>query len=139
MLARFVATAFFVICFAGLGRAQETPYRVVFDLTSRDSLDQTAVMRWVKGITESNPQAQIEVVMYGKGFELVMPDRSKRLRDVESIVKNPNVAFRVCEVALKNNQVDKSALLADVGTVPDGIYEIISKQSQGWGYIKVGH
>lgn len=139
MMRRFIATACFMLCVAGLGQAQETPYRVVFDLTSRDSLDQTAVMRWVKGITESNPQAQIEIVMYGKGFELVMPDRSKRLRDVESIVKNPNVAFRVCEIALKNNQVDKSALLTDVGTVPDGIYEIIKKQQQGWGYIKVGH
>ena len=30
----------------------------------------------------------------------------------------------------------KSQLLEGVGTVPDGIYEIISKQHQGWGYIK---
>jgi intracellular sulfur oxidation DsrE/DsrF family protein len=134
---RILVTAFFVLFSAGLVWSQETQYRVVFDLTSSDSLNQRAVMRWVKEITTSNPQAQIEVVMYGKGFELVMPDRSTYIHDVENAVKNPNVAFKVCEVALKNNNVAKSAILNSVGMVPDGIFEIISKQHEGWGYIKV--
>lgn len=128
-----------ILLLAGIVHSQDAPYRVVFDLTSRDSLDQKAVMRWVKEITQSNPGAQLEVVMYGKGFELVMPERSTFISDVQNAVKNPNVAFRVCEVALRNNKVEKSALAGGVGTVPDGIYEIISKQREGWGYIKVGH
>ncbi len=134
---RILLTTCMLLSFAGLLRAQDTPYRVVFDLTSNDSLNQRAVMRWVKEITTANPQAQVEVVMYGKGYELVMPDRSAYLQDVQNAVKMPNVAFRVCQVALKNNNVEKSALLNGVGTVPDGIYEIISKQHEGWGYIKV--
>ena len=69
----FVACARF---FAGAAVAQEQPYKVVFDLTSRDSLDQKAVMRWVREITQANPKAQLEVVMYAKGFELVMPEKS---------------------------------------------------------------
>jgi uncharacterized protein len=28
-------------------------------------------------------------------------------------------------------------LLPGVGTVPDGIYEIVAKQQDRWGYIKV--
>jgi len=54
-------------------------------------------------------------------------------------MKNPNVAFKVCAIALKNNNVDKSQLLPGVQTVPDGIYEIVSKQQEHWGYIKVVH
>jgi intracellular sulfur oxidation DsrE/DsrF family protein len=77
--------------------------------------------------------------MYGKGFELVMPERSAFVNDVKEALKNPNVSFKVCAVALRNNNVDKSQLLAGVGTVPDGIYEIVSKQQDRWGYIKVGH
>lgn len=126
-----------VLAVTGMVQAQDTPYRVVFDLTSNDSLNQRAVMRWIKEITQSNPEAQIEVVMYGKGFELVMPERSAYIHDVENATKMSNVAFKVCEIALKNNNVSKSALLTNVGTVPDGIYEVISKQHQGWGYIKV--
>jgi intracellular sulfur oxidation DsrE/DsrF family protein len=123
----------------GLMQSQTHPYRVVFDLTSRDTLDQKAVLRWIREVSTSSPKAQLEVVMYGKGFELVMPDRSAFINDVKEALKNPNVAFRVCAVALKNNNVDKSQLLAGVGTVPDGIYEIVSKQQDNWGYIKVMH
>lgn len=123
----------------GLVYAQDRPYRVVFDLTSRDSLDQKAVMRWITEISASNPKAELEVVMYAKGFELVMPEKSTVIADVKNAMKNPNVAFKVCEMALKNNKADISQLLKEVRTVPDGIYEIVSKQQQGWGYIKVMH
>lgn len=122
-----------------LVQAQDKSYRVVFDLTSRDTLDQKAVMRWVGEISASTPEAQLEVVMYGKGFELVMPEKSAFMTEVKNAMKNPNVSFRVCQVALKNNNVDRSRILADVHTVPDGIYEILMKQREGWGYIKVGH
>ncbi len=123
----------------GFAYAQDQSYKVVFDLTSRDSLDQKAVMRWIKEISASNPEAEMEVVMYAKGFELVMPEKSTVIADVKEALKNPNVTFKVCEVALKNNKVDKGQLLKEVGTVPDGIYEIVMKQQQGWGYIKVIH
>jgi hypothetical protein len=125
--------------FSGLAHAQDRSYRVVFDLTSRDSLDQKAVMRWIREISASNPQAELEVVMYAKGFELVMPEKSAVMADVKDAMKNPNVTFRVCEMALKNNKVEKNQLLREVQTVPDGIYEIVSKQREGWGYIKVMH
>ena len=134
---RILVLACFLLCSLGSVQAQDAPYRVVFDLTSSDSLNQRAVIRWIKEITQANPKAQVEVVMYGKGYELVMPDRSTYIHDVENAAKNPNVAFRVCEVALRNNNVPKSAILGSAGTVPDGIYEIISKQHEGWGYIKV--
>jgi intracellular sulfur oxidation DsrE/DsrF family protein len=45
----------------------------------------------------------------------------------------------VCENAVKNQKVDKSQLLPNVGTVPDGIGEIVAKQTHGWGYIKAVH
>jgi intracellular sulfur oxidation DsrE/DsrF family protein len=123
----------------GFVRTQTQPYRVVFDLTSRDTLDQKAVLRWIREVGTSSPSAQMEVVMYGKGFELVMPGRSAFDADVKDAMKNPNVTFKVCAIALKNNNVDKSQLLPGVQTVPDGIYELVSKQQERWGYIKVMH
>lgn len=123
----------------GVALAAEKPYRVVFDLTSRDSLDQKAVMRWIREISTSSPNVEIEVVMYAKGFELVMPDRSTVFPEVQEAVKKPNVTFKVCEIALRNNQTEKGQLLQEAQTVPDGIREIVTRQQQGWGYIKVVH
>ena len=131
--------AFVLVVGGGLLFAQNHPYRVVFDLTSKDSLDQRSVMRWISEITSAHPDAELEVVMYGKGYELVMPEKSHFLGDVKDAAKNPRVKFSVCQIALKNNKVDRSQVLREAGTVPDGIYEIISKQREGWGYIKVAH
>ena len=123
----------------GFVRTRSEPYRVVFDLTSRDTLEQKAVLRWIREVGASSPSAQMEVVMYGKGFELVMPERSAYIADVKEAMKNPNVTFKVCAIALRNNSVDARQLVPGVTTVPDGIYEIVSKQQDHWGYIKVVH
>ena len=131
-----------LVALASLGLAQarrEQPYRVVFDLTSRDTLDQRAVLRWIREVGESSPNAQMEVVMYAKGIELVMPERSAYIADVREAMKRPNVTFKVCAIALRNNNVDKSQLLPGVEAVPDGIRELVERQQDHWGYIKVAH
>jgi intracellular sulfur oxidation DsrE/DsrF family protein len=136
---RILVVASLALLSLGLVRTKPQPYRVVFDLTSRDTLEQKAVLRWIKEVSTVAPNAQMEVVMYGKGFELVMPERSGFTADVKEAMKNPNVAFKVCAIALRNNSIEKSQLLPGVQTVPDGIYEIVSKQQDNWGYIKVMH
>jgi len=126
----------FLLCLSFSSMAQ-ADYRVVFDFTSKDSIDQKSVIRWINGITKGEPSAKIEVVMYGQGINLVVKGRSFVSEDVVRLAANKNVSFNVCAVALQNLNVDKSQLLEGVGTVPDGIYEIITKQREGWGYIKV--
>ena len=119
--------------------AQQKDYKVVFDLTSKDTLDQRAVIRWLNEIAIPHPDGKFEVVMYGQGFNLVLKDKSVYRDAVTKLADNKNVSFIVCAVAMKNNHVEKEDLLPFVQIVPDGIYEIISKQKEDWGYIKVVH
>jgi intracellular sulfur oxidation DsrE/DsrF family protein len=114
-------------------------YRVVFDLTSGDTLSQQTAIRWINEVIKNEPTAQVEVVMFGKGLPLVVKDKSALANDVTSLATNKNVAFKVCAIAMANQKIDKSQLLNGVQIVPDGIYEIVSKQKEGWGYIKVAH
>jgi len=114
-------------------------YKVVFDLTSGDTLSQQTAIRWVNEVIKNEPTAQVEVVMFGKGLPLVIKDKSALANDVTSLATNKNVAFKVCAIAMANQKIDKSQLLTGVQIVPDGIYEIVSKQQEGWGYIKVAH
>jgi len=139
----FVAfTCFVVLSVAALAvRAQSPqpqPYKVVFDLTSSDPVDQQAVLRWIREINTVNPQTEMEVVMYGRGLDLVVSGKSTLASAVAEAMSSAHATFRVCAIAMKNQQVDKSQLLANVQSVPDGIGEIVAKQHTGWGYIKVG-
>jgi uncharacterized protein len=134
---RLIAIAGILLLTAAFAAQPDHPYLVAFDLTSRDSLAQKAVMRWVNEVTSADPDAKVEVVMYAKGFELVMNEKSTVAPAVQAALKNPRVSFKVCAVAMKNNGIDKSQLLPGVEIVPDGLRELVSKQQDGWGYIKV--
>ena len=112
-------------------------YKVVFDLTSKDSNDQKAVIRWLNEVSKAEPTSQMEVVMYGQGLDLVTKGKSAASDDVVKLAANKNIAFKVCRVAMKAHNLTENDLLQGVQTVPDGIYEVISKQREGWGYIKV--
>lgn len=115
----------------------QQPYKVVFDITSKDTALHQTVLRWIKLITEEHKDAKLEVVFYGQSLEMVTQNKSVVADEVIKYAKSGNVEFKVCEIAMKHWNIDKSQLLPGVMTVPDGIYEIISKQGQGWGYIKV--
>jgi Uncharacterized conserved protein len=130
---------FAVLFFASQLVSAQKNYKVVFDLTSGDTLSQQTAIRWVNEIIKAEPTAQVEVVMFGKGLPLAVKDKSAVTSDVTSLATNKNVAFKVCAIALANQKIDKSQLLPGVQVVPDGIYEIVSKQQEGWGYVKVAH
>lgn len=129
-----------IVCFSllisNILLAQKAPYRVVFDVTTKDTIVHQMVMRWVKEIVNTTPDAKIEVVYYAKSLDMVTKDKSVVADEVIRYAAKNNVSFKVCEAAMKNNQVYKSQLLEGVQMVPDGIYEIISRQHEGWGYIK---
>lgn len=116
--------------------AQKVDYRVVFDLTSKDSINQQSVIRWIGEIVDNHPDAQIEVVMFAQGTALAVKGKSLVSDAVTKYSANKNIAFKICAIAMKNQHIDQSQLVDGVQTVPDGIYEIISKQREGWGYIK---
>lgn len=125
------------ILFSSVLTFAQKDYKVVFDLTSKDSNDQRAAIRWLSEVSKAEPTAQMEVVMYGQGLDLVTKGKSAAADDVIRLAQNKNIAFKVCEVAMKAHKLTTNDLLQGVQTVPDGIYEVISKQRQGWGYIKV--
>ncbi len=125
--------------FAFVAMAQTAKYKVVFDLSSKDTVNQQSIVRELGLIRQSNPDAQMEVVVYGQGLPLVINDGATLQPAVEKLLADKKITFKVCAMTMKRNNVDKSRLLPGVEVVPDGIYEIISKQQEGWGYIKVGH
>lgn len=139
---RILLLACVTACIAGAAAAwaqSPKPYKVVFDLTSTDPLDQQAVLRWIKEVHGANPGAEMEVVMYGRGLNLVVSGKSTMDAGVAEAINDAHAKFAVCAIAMKNQQIDRSQLLPNVGVVPDGIGEIVAKQRAGWGYIKVGH
>ena len=131
-----ILCAFLLTCNAELF-AQAKPYNVVFDITTGDTAVHQRVIRWVNSISKDYPDAKLEVVFYGKSLPMVEKGKSTVAMDVQKLAASNKVKFAVCEQAMKVHKVDKNMLLDGVKTVPDALYELVTKQAEGYGYIKV--
>ena len=109
--------------------AQSKPLRIVFDVTSKDTLIHQATIRHVSG----------EVVIYSGALNMVVKDKSVVAAGIQQLTGLKNVSFKVCAETMKRYNVDKSQLFPGIDVVPDGIVEIVERQGEGWGYIKEAH
>src|SRR5687767_7586601 len=125
--------------FAYLASAQNADYRVIFDITSKDSLDHKTLIRQMRGISQSRSDAQLEVAIYGDALNMVLKDKSTVADAIQEITAGKKGGFKVCAATMKRMNIDKSQLLPGVEVVPDAIFQIITRQQEGWGYIKVAH
>ena len=126
---------FFILVLAllagGQVSSQVKDYKIVFDVTSKDTNVHKAVIRWCNEITSAYPEAKVEVVYYGQSLEMITQGKSIVPNEVTRLMKDRNVSFTVCAAAMKRWNIDKSQLIPGVATVPDGIYEILQKQREG--------
>ena len=119
--------------------AQDKPVNIVFDVTSADPSTHQSTMRHVNIMSTNYPDAKFEVVLYSGSIEMALKDKSSVAQEITGFANNDYVSIKVCAMTLNRKKIDKSELLPGVEVVPDGILEIVTKQSEGWGYIKEAH
>lgn len=119
--------------------AQTRPVKIVFDITSKDTLTHQAVLRHVDGMAKAYPDALLEVVIYGGAWPMVVAGKSSGEDVVEKLAMHKNVSFKICGITMERFNVEQSDLVRGVDVVPDAIMEIVNRQSEGWGYIKESH
>ena len=122
-----------------LSNAQNKPVKILFDVTSKDSLTHQAVLRHVQNMSSAYSNSNFEVVVYGGAISMLLKDKSTVSDAVEAVSANKNVAFAICAETMRRQNIDKSQLIPGVIVVPDAIMEIVTKQGEGWGYIKEAH
>ena len=127
--------SFLCLSFLGLN-AQDNPVKIVFDVTSAHTKVHESTMRHVKAMSKNYPNSEFEVVIYSGALNMVLKDKSTCAQDVETFANKKNVNIVVCQGTMRRFDVDKSKIISGVNSVPDGILEIVDKQSKGWGYIK---
>ena len=119
--------------------AQSKPLRIVFDVTSKDTLIHQATIRHVSGEAKAHPNGQFEIVIYSGALNMVVKDKSVVAAGIQQLTGLKNVSFKVCAETMKRYNVEKSQLFPGIEVVPDGIVEIVERQGEGWGYIKEAH
>ncbi|MEC3964425.1 DsrE family protein [Flagellimonas halotolerans] len=127
---------FLVMMVSGLILAQNEPIKVVFDVTSSNPDVHRTAAKHLRLMAEAYPESEFELVVYSGAFKMVDKKSSVAGETLSTIVNRDNVSIVICEQTMKKHKMTMDDLIPGVGSVPDGIYELVIKQKQGWGYIK---
>jgi len=83
---------------------------------------------------DSTAAESVVVVANGDGVAL-LADGSSEAESVASLVES-GVSFRACRNSMERRDVAESELLDGVETVPAGVGEVVSRQEDGFRYVK---
>jgi uncharacterized protein len=117
---------------------QATPQRarVVIQVSDADPAKWNLALNNAKNIQTDlgAPNVDVEVVTYGPGIDMLKLDSVAAARIAEAT--KAGVSVVACENTMRNQKLTKSDMLNGIGYVSAGVVEIMSKQQQGWAYIR---
>src|SRR5205823_13373977 len=76
----------------------------------------------------------IEIVAYGPGIGMLKMDSPVGGRVDEATTAGVKVI--ACENTMKGQKLTRADMLNGIGYVPAGVVELISRQQQGWAYLR---
>jgi len=144
-LNRNIITSLFLLLFAFSINAQKNildsnnpEHKIVFQLTTGDTTAHKQLIKQFNNILSVSPSTKIEVVCHGAGLDMLISDKTI-VEDKIKLLSEKGVVFNACEFSIKERKVDRIKIILVAGFIPAGIIEIVSKQEQGWSYIKAGN
>ena len=99
-------------------------------------------LRNIRNHLDTAPQTKIIVVTHAAGVDLLMEGAKDQKNNIEygplvSALKSRGVVFEVCEITLKNRNLNKNQFLLDADFTPSGVARIADLQYvDHYAYIK---
>ena len=110
-------------------------HKIIFQLTTDDTLAHKSLMKQLNNITSIAPNTKIEVVCHGPGLYMLIKGKSP-VQEKITALKKKDIVFMACEFSMSERNVTKDKIIPEAGFVKTGIIEIVTRQEEGWSYIK---
>jgi hypothetical protein len=121
-------------------------HRIAIQIDQNDPAVMNLTLNNVSNILEyyhgKGEQAQVEVVAYGPGLNMLREDKSpvkERIKSIKSGAFPSNVAFSACGNTRKGMEKAEGhpiPIVAEAGVVTAGVVRLTELQEQGWAYIR---
>ncbi len=137
MMANAIPTVTAQVPSSGSMTTGNQQHKIVFQLSIDDTLAHKALMKQLNNITTVAPGTKIEVVCHGPGLSMLVIGKTVAQEKIQQM-KMKGVEFVACEFSMSERNIPKEKIIPEAGFVKAGIVEIVTKQEQGWSYIKSG-
>lgn len=111
--------------------------KVVFHLTTNDTLAQKALAKQCHNFLAAAPNSKVEVVCHNNGITFLQKSATKQGDKIKELAAK-GVDFVACENTMRERKIKREDLVAECRLVPAGVVEVVMKQDKGWSYIKAG-
>jgi uncharacterized protein len=111
--------------------------KVVFHLTSSDTLVQKAMAKQLVNFLTAAPKARIEVVCHNNGISFLQTAVTRQGDKIKELSEK-GVDFVACENTMRERKIKREELVSSCRTVPAGVVEVVLKQDAGWAYVRAG-
>jgi intracellular sulfur oxidation DsrE/DsrF family protein len=110
--------------------------RVVIQVSDSDQGKWNLALNNAKNIQTDLGAANvdIEIVTYGPGIDMLKLDSPVGGRIGEATTAGVKVI--ACENTMRGQKLTRADMLNGIGYVPAGVVELMSRQQQGWAYIR---
>ncbi len=135
-----------VLAFAIHGHAAGKAHRIVFQVDQNDPEVMNLVLNNVSNMMsyyhDKGEDAQIEVVAYGPGLNMLRADTSpvkERLKRMAQDSFPSQVAFSACGVTksgMEKKEGHSIAIVPEASVVPSGVVRLTELEEAGWTYIR---
>ncbi len=109
--------------------------KVVFHLTTADTVVQKSLAKQLGNFLVAAPNAKIEVVCHNSGISFLqnaLTQQAGKIRELSA----KGVDFVACENTMRTHNIKREDLVRECRTVPSGVVEVVLKQDKGWSYIR---
>jgi uncharacterized protein len=116
--------------------AAAVKYRVVFQVSDADPKKWNLALSNIKNVQEDlgRSNVEVELVAYGPGLGMLKFDSEVADRVAESVDRG--VRTVACENTMRSLKLTADDMLPRIQFVKAGVVEIMSKQAQGYQYIR---
>jgi len=116
------------------------PDKVVYHF-SAGTAQASAGLEYIRNHLEVDPKARIVVVTHAAGVDFLMKGartaKGNEFRQQVEDLQFQGVDFRVCEITLRERNLQRSQFLPEVHFVPSGVVEITRlQQREGFSYLR---
>lgn len=97
-------------------------------------------LRNIRNHMDVDPTAKITVVTHAQGVDMLFVDEKAEngteYAPLISALRARGVQFEVCEITLKNRDLQKTKFIQEAGFTPSGVVRLAKLQKQGAAYIR---
>ncbi|MBU3601177.1 DsrE family protein [Polynucleobacter sp. AM-25C3] len=137
-LLQYLAVSFALVV---MGAYAAGPTEVVYHIDDAESQGVKG-LRNIRNHLDVAPQTKIIVVTHANGVDIMMEGTKDKKNGIEyaplvGALKSRGVRFEVCEITLKNRNLQKDQFILDTDFTPSGVVRIADLQYQNhFAYIR---